>query len=201
MRGEGQHGFTLVPLTRELADELDTQGGSFALNGSGTCSADDLKTSCFATERCNCDSKAPPMRLHDLLHHRHKHVAYTTGEDGHKDFVGCVSAEPATRYAHMFPNVRFHPDDVLVFNLCVAWKHRNPLNYRGAAVRGAGRSLLSACGATPYLAIRKTSDTLNDSTVRMAMDDRVERLQTTYAKLGCVLCNEMPNYFLLRREQ
>ena len=105
----------------------DLQGeADQALRGDGTCTRDNMETSCFAAEDCaslgyTCSS------LRNILAQKHRYVATWSESTSESTsvFLGCVGAQPCSGTPSMlFPNLPFHADDLCIFSLCVAHSHR-----------------------------------------------------------------------------
>lgn len=103
------------------------------------------------------------------------------------NFVGCVSR---ARTNH--PKMK--REDVLLCNLCVA------NNYKG---RGIGRQLMRAACDTKdpkdiYLQVARAGLDSVDPDVKQVFEDRVQRLRTTYDRMGFVPVCEDSMCILMR---
>lgn len=169
--------YTVVPLTSELADELEA-AASCALVGDGSCSAANCKMSCFAGEAC-ADGRAPDTRLSSLLYSKHAFVARTN--DATPRFAGCVGASDAKSALSIFPHMLVGPGDLLLSTLCV------DSHFRGD---GLGRQLVDAVLALhapkTYLLVRRISD------------EHVARLRATYDRLNFCECGKCDRYLLMQ---
>ena len=192
-------GLTIVPLTAELASQLNGEA-ALALNGDGTCSLEAMRTSCFASELCGQGGSA--MQLDQLLGAPHKWVALSDrGPDGEpldrQAFVGCVSAGSHHHARSMFRLHEFEPDSLVLSNLCVHSKYRNrrELGDRNLHVgRKLVQKVLDLGAPKIYLMIAR--DPGGDASTVFA--SRVPMLQAVYSNLGFHECGECQRAFLLR---
>jgi GNAT superfamily N-acetyltransferase len=187
-------GVGVFPLTGPLAEILNLQG-SVALCGDGSCSIENMDSSCFASERCARGLSAD-MQLRELLAAPHAFVACTDSDlddpyvavpEGLR-FLGCISAGPTTSLRGLFPFIEEH--SLLLSNLCTSVACRK---------RGIGRRLIAQVTAiceNVYLLIAKPSGPNAD--VARAFERRVARLFETYGHLSFHKCGECDFAHLLK---
>lgn len=178
-------GIRIKPLTKELAIQLQSQA-NLAINGDGTCSLTNMTTSCFASE--NCANGHSALQLDMLVVQPHAYVAVADiASDGvaplQEDvFVGCVTASYASTSkltSRLFPHVMFEQKGLLLSNLCVSDDYRR---------HGIGRKLVDTIfnikSPVVYLLISRNGVHSTNRSVNSAYHSRVDRLKTTYDKLG-----------------
>jgi GNAT superfamily N-acetyltransferase len=187
----------IVPLTQDVADAA-AAAAARALTGDCGCSAANMRTSCFAAERCATTRGAgpiAPMDLAALCAEPHAFVALAADDA----FAGCVTAAPAAPCAREFPACAFGADDLLLSHLCVAEAQR------GAAVgrRLVARVLAAAPpGAATYLRVdRRGLLPGANADVRAAFEARVARLRATYDRLEFDPAGQSADFLLMRHRR
>jgi GNAT superfamily N-acetyltransferase len=185
---------SIVPLTSQLASLLKAEA-AMALNGDGTCSLKAMSMSCFASEAC-ARNQYSTMKLDMLLNSAFKFVALVKETS---EFVGCVSAETlaSDRMVHAyFPDVHFSPTSLILYNLCVSHE------YRGYKV---GRRLVQAVldvaesERDVHLLVSRLNPDETDPEKAAVYRDRIQRLLTTYDKLGFQVVCDCKKCYLLKR--
>jgi len=159
-----------------------------ALYGNKTCSLDNMNTSCFAAERC-------AMAGHENAHFPSGNVLsgvtftlvahslrsmedMTTTKVNH--FVGCVCVGPTSIYgSHMYPRTLDVSTAHVIYNLCVS------NTFQGG---GVGRQLVNAArsriSGPLYLFVLNVGRDSTNPDIASVMTARVNRLETTYARMG-----------------
>lgn len=174
-------GVRIVPLTRALATHYRGSSRS-ALSGDGSCSLENMRDSCFASEACNRRS-TPCMTIEDLLSAK---IAFVAVDGDH--FVGCVSASDSSSLCYDFPHCR-STEGLLLSNLCVSKPYRR---------YGVGKLLIAAVVAkaspSTYLLVARVRDheqagmpeerVQEQVQMRKVFEERVQRLFATYRKLS-----------------
>lgn len=159
-----------------------------AMYGNKTCSLSNMNTSCFAAERC---AMAGSNQVHfpsgnvfrgatfTLVAHsrRSDEGTETTGVD---NFVGCVCVGPTSIYeSHMYPSKLDVSNAHVIYNLCVS------NTFQGG---GVGRQLVNTARSRVtgplYLFVLNTGTNSSNTDIATVMSDRVQRLETTYARMG-----------------
>lgn len=184
----------VVPLTRTLAAHLRDRART-SLTGDARCSLHNMRTSCFASERCagrTHDALIPPMELDELTS---AHVAYAAVDADRNDaFVGCVTASPAAAYRHRFPAHAMDGDALILFNLCVADDYRK----RGVGHRLVARVLAHSAPQTYLLVARTGLDRADFPEVQQVFRERIARLRDTYAHMHFLPVCETHDCILMR---
>lgn len=171
-----------------------------AMYGNKTCSLENMNMSCFAAERCamagNMSPQFPTRNMfdqatHTLIAHslRSEHDIKTTDVD---QFVGCVCVGPASVYP-----LSIFPFDVsrahVIYNLCVS------NTFQGG---GVGRQLVNAARSRTsgplYLFVLNTGKDSSNSKIATVMTQRVERLETTYGRMGLQRIANMGSHTLFQ---
>ena len=159
-----------------------------AMYGNKTCSLANMNTSCFAAEKCamaNGDTVHFPtgnvlsgvtftLVAHSL---RSEEEMKDTGVD---HFVGCVCVGPPSIYgSDMYPSTLDVSKAHVIYNLCVS------STFQGG---GVGRQLVNAARSRVsgplYLFVLNTGKDSPNRDVATVMTARVNRLETTYARMG-----------------
>lgn len=176
------------PLTPELCDRIVRQA-SKALLGDRTCSIENIRTSCFASEFCALQ-RPMKIRVRNMLFCRHAFVAL---DDETQDFVGCVSSDlAASTLRTLFPGVSHSPTALLLSNLCVDHNHRR---------RQAGQKLMKtvlALSSDLFLLVVRAQYT--DDTAFAEMQSTSEsKLMSWYMWLGFEYVQSTPVYHLFKK--
>lgn len=185
-------GVRTIPLTEHIVDMIE-HSSNVAIDGDGTCNRENMEKSCFASENCSLGTPLRALKLKDLLH---QEVAYVTVDDNAQgmQFVGCVSAAPASKASYV--DYRgFEPGSIILSNLCVSSE------YRG---RGLGRTLVDRIldkGKPTYLLISKKGLGSSNKEVDQAFTTRVQRLQNTYSALGFDVVDIQKNFIILKHDR
>lgn len=178
----------IVPLTCELCDKF-AQQASNALIGDGTCSLENIQTSCFASELC-AKHRPLTMRLRNMLFCKHTFVALN--DDTHT-FVGCVTADlAASTLCTLFPGISHTSTSLLLSNLCVD---------KGLRRQGAGRMLVDAVTALSpdlFLLVQRAQPT-HDTTFFSSQSRSEAKLKSWYASLGFDYVSSTPMYHLYKK--
>ena len=184
----------ILPLTPAIAAELE-QDASASLNGDGSCSAQNMRDSCFACEACR-RGRGPRYNIRRLLDASICFVAVRTRGRDHS-FVGCVSADPmgdnllplvAGRAAVQEGSTPY----ILSF-LCVSGRER-----RG----GVGRRLVSAvrakvgCGGSVHLLVACNTQPERED-LEAVFATRVPRLLAYYGSQNFHVVASTPSFHLL----
>lgn len=186
----------VVPLTHELCTKLKAAAAA-ALHGDGSCSLKAMSMSCFASEIC-AKNRYSSMTLDLLMHHPYRFVAL---DEETNDFVGCVSATIGTHDSTVqryFPVHSPHPQELVLYNLCVAHTHRG---------RGAGKLLVDRVvesASRPdmvYLLVSKLqTDDINNAERMDLYKKRVTKLLQLYDHLSFDVIDQCDEcYFLKHR--
>ena len=180
----------IVPLTTELARLHDT-AASACLVGDRTCSLDNMRRSCFASELC-AQSRPLHMSLRSFVGAPLALVALVREDDGGESFGGCVCAGAPEGFRALFSQLD-DKRDVVLSNLCVSEARRG---------LGIGRALLErtrewAMGRPLYLTVARAASA-TDADVVTAFEERVARLIETYERCRFRQCASCAEALLLR---
>ena len=154
------------------------------LTGDGSCSLQNQKWSCFASELC-IDSKTANGYLFDnFVNSSHAFVAHEEDE-----FCGCVTARPLvpSSLQVMFPHHVFEEKSGLISDLCVNQERRG---------EGTARKMLEAVMMhfdVTYLLVRLGSCEL--------MKERSKNLLSLYQHLGYEIVGRTDAYVLCRKQK
>ena len=159
-----------------------------AMYGNKTCSLSNMNTSCFAAERC---AMAGNKQVHFPSENVLRGATFTLvahsrrsdegiGTTGVDNFVGCVCVGPTSIYeSHMYPSTLDVSSAHVIYNLCVS------NTFQGG---GVGRQLLntarSRVSGSLYLFVLNTGINSSNTDIATVMSARVQRLETTYTRMG-----------------
>jgi hypothetical protein len=160
-----------------------------AMYGNKTCSLSNMNTSCFAAERCAMAGDREKVHFPSenvlagatftLVAHslRSAEGMKNTGVDR---FVGCVCVGPASMFgSHLYPSTLDVSGAHVIYNLCVS------NTFQGG---GVGRRLVDAArsriSGPLYLFVVNTGTDSPNPDIASTMTARVNRLETTYARMG-----------------
>lgn len=116
--------FKLKKLDRELVNNINADA-FLSLYGENACSIEEIKTTCFASEKCMYGGNAD---FDSLLNSRYKYVILNYDNK----FSGCVAAEVCSDgRVPYFPDIFCKTDSLYLHTLCVESKYRN----KGLATR------------------------------------------------------------------
>ena len=173
-----------------------------ALYGDRTCSVPNMSTTCFAAEHCAlCDGRNPTFpdsfdarSSVTLVAHTARAADRMESTDSDR-FVGCACIAPASVYPRSWYPYNFDGTDVqVIYNLCVASE------FQGG---GIGRQLVAAArnhvaGRPLYLFVLKTGTESRVREIASEMQRRVQRLDTTYRRMGLKPIADMGNVLLFQ---
>ena len=164
-------------LTPELAASVRGEMLA-ALNGDGSCSLDNQRVSCFASESCARGAR-PPATTFEASPTTHAFAAL----DGAGHLLGCVRATPARggMIQALFPPIALGERDLLLSSLCVAHAWRK----KGIGATLVRQVLSVDAAADVYLCIAR----LNDK--------HVDKLLKIYGDLGFSRCGVSERYILM----
>lgn len=177
----------VLDLTPQLAKAHDARAVK-AFVGDGTCSLENMETSCFASESCNRGSHRLSFSLDDLIRNDLKLVC-VEGDTFH----GCLSAQKAedsTALKILFPNLKIVPNSVLVSNLCVALVSRG---------KGVCKSLLREIfrkHSTVYVLVAREKS--YNSHINTFMQNRSQNLVKLYRRLHFEMIDATPEFYVMR---
>lgn len=171
-----------------------------AMYGNKTCSLPNMNASCFAAERC---AMAGKNQVHfpsgnvlrgatfTLVAHslRSDEGTKTTGVD---NFVGCVCVGPTSIYgSDMYPSALDVTSAHVIYNLCVS------NTFQGG---GVGRQLVNTArshvSGPLYLFVLSTGTDSSNTDIATVMTARVQRLDTTYTRMGLKRIANMGSHIL-----
>lgn len=159
-----------------------------AMYGNKTCSLVNMNTSCFAAERC---AMAEGKEVHFPSGHVLAGATFTLvarslrseeemKNTGVEHFVGCVCVGPTSMYGSgMYPSTLDVSRAHVIYNLCVS------NTFQGG---GVGRQLVDAArshiSGPLYLFVLNTGRDSSNPDIASTMTARVNRLESTYARMG-----------------
>lgn len=157
---------SLPPTVREQANKF--------LYGNKTCSLENMNTTCFAAEHCAMSHNPTfPTRFDEMA--SETLVAHTSDYE----FVGCVCTGPLSVYPLSIypPTVK---QGTVLFNLCVSNVHQG-----GGVGRRLVQEIRTRVKGDLYLFILQNGDRNDNPQINNVMQMRVQRLKTTYGRIGC----------------
>lgn len=159
-----------------------------AMYGNKTCSLQNMNMSCFAAEQCAmAEGSAVPFSFGNVFAGAtFTLVAHSvpSGEEmkyaGVDRFVGCVCVGRTSMYdSKMYPSTLDVSNGHVIYNLCVS------NTFQGG---GVGRQLVNATRSRIpgplYLFVLNTGKNSQNPDIASVMTARVNRLETTYSRMG-----------------
>lgn len=172
-----------------------------ALYGNRTCSLENMKTTCFASELCSISNgnKNFPRKMTFQNESTLTLIAHTTGGTAmcgdSKRFVGCICVGPFSLYpSRWFPDyLKPTSDTHVIFNLCVS------SDFQGG---GVGRQLINAVrqrmSCPLYLFVLRGTKNTPLANITDIMKSREERLLKTYTRMRMKLVAKMDECVLFQ---
>ncbi len=184
------------PLTPELADTLREQI-NHAWTGDGTCSAQNMQFSCFASEYCSA-CMAFPTRCLTFQGSKYEILAIDDANAA-RNFAGFVRADaPGSLMRTLFPSA-CTADAIFITSLCVAPAYRNngPRGYHGIGKRLL-QYITSTCGSPLFLTVKTSEEGKGTPEVHAHMQERAATLVQMYRNLGFVLVDTRRGHTLMQ---
>ena len=184
----------ILPLTRELARTFDAQATE-AYVGDRSCSFENMRMSCFASEGCNMTGRCS-VSTGLLASFLKAHTALVAVDDAHEVLLGYVCVDLCAMSSTIrikYPFTAFEPGAGIAYNLCVA------THARGHGLVRQFMQRLATTYTVVYVMINLPS-TAASRTVREHMLTRVDGLRSLYEHLDFrrVPGQTADNYELMR---